>query len=196
LEVKGEFPPGATPLTPEEEEGLIPAHVTLRSELNELEQANILNAEIWLSTGHTPKTVADSAFLKELHRRMFGLVWKWAGEYRKIDRNIGVHWPKISYETEALCREVILWRNEMIFPPDELAVRFHHKLVWIHCFPNGNGRHSRIATDLLVTELGGTRFSWGSGSLNAPGDVRSRYIDALHKADDNDFDPLLTFARS
>jgi len=194
--MKGEYPAGATPLTPNEEQGLIPAHITLHSELNELEQANILNAEIWLSTGHSPKIVADSTFLKELHRRMFGLVWKWAGEYRKSDRNIGVHWPKISYETEALCREVVHWRNEKIFPPDDLAVRFHHKLVWIHCFPNGNGRHSRLAADLLVTELGGMRFSWGSESLDSPGDVRSRYIDALHKADDNDFGALLSFARS
>lgn len=194
--MKGDYPPGATPLTPAEEEGLIPRHVTLRSELNELEQANILKAEIWLSTGRSPKTVADTAFLKELHRRMFGMVWKWAGEYRKADRNIGVHWPKISYETESLCREVGYWRSDRVYTPDEIAIRFHHKLVWIHCYPNGNGRHSRLAADLIVTELGGARFSWGSGSLDTPGDVRRRYIEALHKADDNDLGPLLAFARS
>jgi len=194
--MKGDTPPGATPLTPEEEDGLIPAHLTLRRELNELEQANILEAETWLLSRRRSKVVADSAFLKELHRRMFGRVWKWAGEYRKADRNIGVPWPKISYETEALCREVDFWRKEQVYPPDELAVRFHHKLVWIHCYPNGNGRHSRLAADLLVVELGRGRFSWGSASLDAPGDVRRRYIDALHCADDNDPGPLLAFARS
>jgi len=100
--MKGDTPPGATPLTPEEEDGLIPSHLTLRRELNELEQANILEAETWLLSRRRSKIVADSAFLKQLHRRMFRRVWKWAGEYRKADRNIGVPWPRISYETEAL----------------------------------------------------------------------------------------------
>lgn len=127
---------------------------------------------------------------------MFRRVWKWAGEYRKIDRNIGVHWPKISLETEALCREVQYWCQEQTFPPDELCLRFHHKLVWIHCYPNGNGRHSRLATDLLSIELGGTRFSWGSANLDAEGDVRSRYIEALRQADNHDYKALLAFARS
>ena len=194
--MKSEYPPGATPLTPAEEEGLIPTHITLRTELNELEQANILEAETWLLTSRSRKTVVDTVFLKELHRRMFGKVWKWAGRYRQADRNIGVHWPKISYETEALCRDVAFWRREKVFPPDELAIRFHHKLVWIHCYPNGNGRHSRLAADILVTELDGARFSWGLANLDIPGDVRFLYIDALQKADQNDFSHLLAFARS
>jgi Fic-DOC domain mobile mystery protein B len=194
--MKDEYPPGATPLTAEEEEGLIPTHITLRTELNELEQANILEAETWLLTSRSRKTVVDTAFLRELHRRMFGQVWKWAGQYRQADRNIGVHWPKISFETETLCREVDYWCKEKVYPPDDLAVRFHHKLVWIHCYPNGNGRHSRLASDILLTELGGARFSWGIANLDKPGDVRRRYIDALHNADDNDFGPLLAFARS
>jgi Fic-DOC domain mobile mystery protein B len=194
--MKGEYPPGATPLTPDEEDGLIPQHITLRAELNEFEQANIVEAETWLQNRRSIPTVRDSAFLNELHRRMFGQVWKWAGEYRKTDRNLGVPWPKISYETEALCREVAYWCKDRVYPPDELALRFHHKLVWIHCYPNGNGRHSRLAADLLITELGGTRFAWGSANLDAPGDVRRRYIDSLHSADDSDFEPLLSFARS
>jgi len=132
----------------------------------------------------------------EYPRRMFGQVWKWAGQYRQTDRNIGVHWPKISFETEALCRDIDYWRKEKVYPPDDLAVRFHHKLVWIHCYPNGNGRHSRLAADILVTELGGRPFSWGSANLDIPGDVRRRYIDAVRNADGNDFGPLLAFARS
>jgi Fic-DOC domain mobile mystery protein B len=194
--MKGEYPLGATPLTPDEEDGLIPQHITLRAELNEFEQANIVEAETWLQNRRGIPSARDSAFLKELHRRMFGQVWKWAGKYRKTDRNLGVHWPKISSETEALCREVEYWCKDRVYPPDELALRFHRKLVWIHCYQNGNGRHSRFAADLLITELGSTRFTWGSANLDAPGDVRSRYINSLRSADKNDFEPLLAFARS
>ncbi|HRJ71509.1 MAG TPA: mobile mystery protein B [Terrimicrobiaceae bacterium] len=194
--MKGEYPPGSTPLTPEEENGLIPSHVTTRGELNELEQANIVEAETWLLTGRGQKTVADPVFLKQLHRRMFRHVWKWAGAYRKTDRNIGVHWPQISYQTESLCRDVGHWQSDQVYPADEIAIRFHHKLVWIHCFPNGNGRHSRLAADLLAAELGGRPFSWGRASLDVAGETRGRYIAALHRADAHDIGPLLAFARS
>jgi Fic-DOC domain mobile mystery protein B len=192
-----DHPDGATPLTPSEEEGLIPRHITLRSELNELEQANILEAQTWLLTGARRPSALDPRFLKTLHRRMFGNVWKWAGQYRKADRNIGVHWPMISSQLELLCREAATWREEQSFTPDELAIRFHHKLVWIHCYPNGNGRHARLAADLLVMELGGPRFSWGGGAnLESPSEIRKRYIEALKSADQHDHRDLLAFARN
>ena len=192
-----ENPEGSTALTPSEEEGLIPRHITLRSELNELEQVNILEAETWLQTRKRLSSALDPLFLKSLHRRMFGKIWKWAGHYRKSDRNIGVPWPMISSQLEHLCREATAWRDEQAFTSDELAIRFHHKLVWIHCYPNGNGRHARLAADLLIMELGGTRFSWGGGtSLESPSDVRKRYIDSLKEADQHDHRALLAFARS
>lgn len=194
--MNGEYPPGATPLTPAEEEGLIPAHVTTRSELNELEQANILEAETWLLKRRRRKTVLETAFLKELHRQMFGQVWKWAGAYRRADRNIGVHWPKISYEIEKLCGEAKYWQQNEVYAPDEIAVRFHHQLVWIHCYPNGNGRHARFAADLLALELGVERFSWGASNLDLPGEIRARYINALRQADENDIRDLLAFVRT
>ena len=192
-----ENPEGSTALTPSEEEGLIPRHITLRSELNELEQVNILEAETWLQTRKRLSSALDPLFLKSLHRRMFGKIWKWAGHYRKSDRNIGVPWPMISSQLEHLCREATAWRDEQAFTSDELAIRFHHKLVWIHCYPNGNGRHARLAADLLIMELGGTRFSWGGGaSLESSSDVRKRYIDSLKEADQHDHRALLAFARS
>jgi Fic-DOC domain mobile mystery protein B len=194
--MNGPQPDGATHLTPAEEEGLIPSHVTMRSELNSLEQANILQAESWLLTRRRKPDPLDPAFLRELHRRMFGDVWKWAGIYRKSDRNIGIHWPKISIELETLCRDAAFWKSESVYPPDELAVRFHHRLVSIHCYPNGNGRHARLASDLLMMSLGGRRFTWGGSSLEAPTDVRRTYIDALRKADGCDPGDLLKFARS
>jgi len=190
------LPDGATQLTPAEEEGLIPSHITNRSELNSLEQTNILQAEAWLLTRRRKPDPLDPVFLKELHRRMFGSVWKWAGIYRKSDRNIGIHWPRISIELETLCRDAAFWKSEGVCPPDELAVRFHHRLVWIHCYPNGNGRHARLTGDLLVMSLGGRRFTWGGSSLEAPTDVRRTYIDALRKADGGDPVDLLKFARS
>lgn len=195
--MNNQHPEGATPLAPSEADGLIPSHITLRSELNELEQANILEAETWLQTKKRGSSALDPLFLKKLHRRMFGNIWKWAGHYRKTDRNIGVPWPMISHHLELLCREAKGWRDEQTFMPDELAIRFHHKLVWIHCYPNGNGRHARLAADLLVMELGGPRFTWGSGAnLEALNDVRKRYIDSLKAADQHDHLALLAFARS
>jgi len=194
--VNGKYPPGATPLTSAEEEGLIPAHITTRSELNELEQANILEAEAWLLNRRRKTDVLDTAFLKSLHGRMFGQVWKWAGAYRKADRNIGVHWPKISFEIEKLCDDARFWKRDEVFPPDEIAIRFHHKLVWIHCYPNGNGRHARLAADLLALELSVERFSWGASNLDLVGDTRARYISSLKQADENDIRELLAFARS
>lgn len=194
--MNGQYPPGATPLTPAEEEGLIQSHITTRSELNELEQANILEAETWLLGRRRRKTVLDTAFLKALHRRMFGQVWKWAGAYRKANRNIGVPWPMVSFEIEKLCGEVKYWQQDEVFPPDEIAIRFHHKLVWIHCYPNGNGRHARLAADLLAMELGSERFSWGASSLDLAGETRRRYIEALKQADESDIRELLAFART
>jgi len=192
----GPHPDGATPLTPAEETGLIPAHITKRSELNALEQANILEAEAWLIKRRRKADPLDPKFLRDLHRRMFGHVWKWAGDYRQSDRNIGVHWPKISLELETLCRDAAYWKSDAVFPPDETAIRFHHKLVWIHCYPNGNGRHARLAADLLALALGRPRFSWGGSRLADPSDVRSTYINALRKADGGDPSDLIAFARS
>lgn len=194
--MKGLQPDGATPLTPAEEEGLIPVHITTRSELNALEQANILQAEAWLLTRHRKPDPLDPGFLKELHKRMFGSVWKWAGTYRRSDRNIGIHWPKISLELETLCHDASFWKSDGVYSPDEVAIRFHHRLVGIHCYPNGNGRHARLTADLLILSLGGKRFSWGGDSLEAPSEVRRTYINSLRKADEGDPSDLLKFARS
>ena len=194
--MNGSLPDGSTPVTPEEEAGLIPSHVSLRRELNELEQANILEAETWLLTRRRKPDPLDPKFLRDLHRRMFGHVWKWAGDYRRSDRNLGVHWPRISLELETLCRDAEFWKTEAVYSPDEVAIRFHHKLVWIHCYPNGNGRHARLAADLLAIVSGRPRFSWGGSRLEDPGEVRSAYINALRKADGGDPEDLIAFARS
>ncbi len=184
----------ATPLTPAERDGLIPTHVTLRRELNELEQQNILDAALW-ALGRK-RNVLNERFLRGLHRRMFGQVWKWAGTYRTSERNLGVPSHRIQPDVKALLDDATYWLEHATYAPDELAVRFHHRLVTIHPFPNGNGRLSRMAADLLIVAEDGARFTWGRGNLQTAGGPRRAYIDALHEADNHDLQPLIAFARS
>lgn len=184
----------ATPLTPDERSGLIPTHVTLRHELNELEQKNILEADRWVF--QRKRKVLDEKFLCNLHGRMFGDVWRWAGTYRTTPRNLGVEPWKIQPEMRQIIDDVRYWIEHETYKHDEIAVRFHHRLVATHPFPNGNGRWSRLVADLLVVALGGERFTWGSANLQKASDVRRRYIDALHAADNHDIELLIAFARS
>lgn len=185
----------ATPLNPEEREALILTHVTLRGELNELEQRNIAEADRWAFA--RKRRVLDKAFLRGLHRRMFNRVWRWAGDYRTTERNLGIESYRIQPELRQIIDDARYWIEHDTFAPDELAVRFHHRLVFVHPFPNGNGRWSRLAADLLITQQsGGSRFTWGRANLQATGDVRRAYIDALRAADGYDMTALVDFARS
>jgi Fic-DOC domain mobile mystery protein B len=187
-------PDDATPLSPEEREGLIPSHIALRSELNELEQQNILAADVWaLQRRHDP---LSESFARKLHRRMFRKVWKWAGRYRTSDKNIGVARAQIQTELYQALDNAHYWVEHKTFPPDEIAVRFHHALVTIHPFPNGNGRWSRLMADVLAVRLGQKRFTWGGSALRSPDETRRAYIEALKAADNHDFTALLDFARS
>jgi Fic-DOC domain mobile mystery protein B len=185
----------ATPLTDNEKRELIPTHIAYRRELNAAEQENIIRGQEW-ALRRRRRDLLSEKFIKDLHRQMLGDVWRWAGAYRTSDRNIGIdHW-EIPVALRMLIDDAKLWIEKRVYPVDEIAVRFHHRLVAIHAFPNGNGRHARLMADLLVTELGATRFSWGSGSLATAGDLRQRYIAALHEADGHDIGALLAFARS
>jgi Fic-DOC domain mobile mystery protein B len=184
----------ATPLTLEERGDLIPTHITLRSELNELEQQNIAAADRWAFSRR--RKVLDEGFLRGLHRRMFNRVWRWAGKYRKTERNIGIESHRIETELYQVIDDAQYWIEQKSYPPDELAVRFHHRLVVVHPFPNGNGRWSRLAADLLIVAQGGARFTWGRANLQVAGNVRRVYLDALRAADNHDMTPLVRFARS
>jgi Fic-DOC domain mobile mystery protein B len=189
-----EQPDEATPLTPEEQRELIPAHIAYRSELNEVEQENIARAQDWaLRSRRDP---LSQKFVTDLHKQMFGAVWRWAGKFRASERNLGIPFYEIPTALRQLLDDVKAWIEYKSYTPDEIAVRFHHRLVQIHPFPNGNGRHSRLMADLLIMRLGGQRFSWGSANLQSAGDVRGRYFAALKAADSHDIGPLLAFARS
>jgi Fic-DOC domain mobile mystery protein B len=192
---------GSTPLSPEEQDDLIPDLAT-KEELNEWERQNILEAAAWAlgsrnlnrrNLNHDP---FSEAYVRELHLRMFDQTWKWAGRYRTTGKNIGIPHYQIRESLPALLGDARYWVEHQTFEPDELAVRFHHKLVWIHPFANGNGRHARLMADVVLRRLARPPFTWGSADIVRAGDFRRIYIEALRAADKNDFRPLLTFARS
>lgn len=190
-----QYPPGATPLDPDEAAGLIPTHITTQEQLNEWELANILEGEHW-AFSRKRKDLLSSRFMRSLHKRMFGNTWRWAGAFRKTEKNIGIDPIHIAAELKKLCDDVVYQVEHRSYPLDEIMARFHHRLTWIHPFPNGNGRFSRTATDLLLVQSGAPRFTWGAGNLVSEGDVRRRYIDALRAADRRDYAPLLAFVRT
>jgi Fic-DOC domain mobile mystery protein B len=183
-----------TPLSVDEREQLIPSYISLRHELNEAEQVNIGAALRWADS-HRPD-VLDRAFLSELHQRMFGEVWRWAGQYRTTARNIGVDAYRIAEDVQHAINDARYWIEHATYPPDEIAVRFSHRLVAIHPFPNGNGRLSRLVGDLLARRLEQPAFTWGWVSLVDAGETRARYVEALRAADNHNIQPLLHFARS
>lgn len=192
--VFAEHDPAATPLTPEEMRDLIPTYIAYRRELNAAEQEHCPRAGV--GPGPPAADLLSEKFIKDLHRRMLCDVWRWAGRFRASQNNIGIDYWLIPTEVRQLLDDAKAWIGFSTYPPDELAVRFHHRLVLIHPFPNGNGRHARLLADLLVMSLDRERFSWGRESLRDPGAARRRYIEALHAADNHDMGPLLAFARA
>lgn len=183
-----------TPLEAEEREQLIPSYITTRAELNEAELANIADAVRWL--GSRKRDILDRDFLNTLHKRIFGDVWKWAGRYRTTPRNIGIDAYRIAVELHQVIDDAKYWVEHSTFPPDEIAVRFSHRVVAIHPYPHGNGRFSRLIADLLAIQLGQPRFTWGRVNLVDPSETRKEYIAALKSADAGDYDHLIIFSRA
>ena len=192
-----EYPVGATPLDPDELEGIKYKHVETRNELDELEQANIQEGLLWVSRFKT-KEILNEEFICKLHKKLFGKVWSWAGNYRKSGKNIGVDAHLIPMELRLLLDDLDYWLENDIFPPLETALRFHHRLVQIHLFPNGNGRHARIMSDILLKKnFRHGPIDWSGGcDLQSMNTRRKEYIEALSKADGGDYEPLLQFANT
>jgi Fic-DOC domain mobile mystery protein B len=188
---------GQTPLDPEQISGLKIKTIATQQQLNEFEQANINEALIWLNSKRKIKRVLATDFIIQVHQRMFGLVWNWAGQFRRNETNLGVDWTKIRIELRQLVADVDFWVEHHTYLPDEVAIRFKHRLVSIHCFPNGNGRHSRIMADLICIHVFGLKkFTWGQSSLVEPSAQRTVYLKALKLADKGDYKGLMEFARS
>jgi len=188
---------GNTPLSPEEQLDLIPG-LTSKEELNEWERQNILEAYAWALDKRNINRLdpLSESYVRELHRRMFDQTWKWAGLYRAAEKNIGIPHYRIREALAVLLGDVRYCIENRSYGPDEIVVRFHHRLVWIHPFANGNGRHARLMADVLIQRQGRPAFTWGSANLAGAGDFRRSYIDALRAADKGDLRLLLAFARS
>ncbi|MFA6020699.1 MAG: mobile mystery protein B [Rhodospirillales bacterium] len=192
--ILADAPAGATPLDPDERLGLKHKHVTTRSKLDELEHVNIQEGLQWLSRRHKEQTLNDD-FLRELHKQLFGKVWAWAGTYRRTEKNIGVDPLQIGVKVRLLTDDALYWALHGTYRPLEAAARFHHRLVQIHPFANGNGRHARIASDCyLERHFNHPRIEWTHGfDLQADNARRVSYITALRAADGEDYGPLLVF---
>lgn len=189
------YPPGATPLDPDEVASLVPTSISTQGELNAFEQANIADAERWAFKRKRQDCLTEG-FIRELHRRMLNQVWRWAGMYRTSDKNIGTSWTQIPERILGLCGDVLYWIEHQTYDWDELGARFHHRLVAIHPFSNGNGRHARLMADVLLYAHGEELFSWGREALDHPTETRNRYLAALRAADNRNYAPLIKFVRS
>ena len=188
--------PGATPIDPDEKAALIPQHLVDQSQLNEWEEANIQKAVSWLEGPGRRRDVLTEDFVRVLHRRMFDETWRWAGTFRSTGKNIGIDAAQIPVALRNLLDDMRYWLEHKTHSLDESAARFHHRLVAIHPFVNGNGRHARLMTDVLLQRNGARPFTWGSANLLTQGAARDHYLSALHAADTGDYALLLAFVRS
>lgn len=193
-----EYQDGQTPLDEDEKEGLLIKTITTHGELDEHEQLNIEKAVQWtIQSRFKPEKILTEEFIKTLHKKMLGEVWAWAGEFRKSEKNIGVEWIKIGVELKYLIDDTKYWIENKTYPPDEIAIRFKHRLVNIHCFPNGNGRHSRIMADIIIESIFGKDvFTWNHSNMVKADETRKKYIAAIKEGDKGNIKPLLEFARN
>ena len=189
---------GQTPLDEEEKGGLLIPTIATRGELDEFEQQNIEQAVQWtLGRSFKPEVLFTENFVRTVHKRMYADVWAWAGEFRKTNKNIGVDKWQIPSDLKYLLDDVKYWHENNTYPPDEIAVRFKHRIVSIHCFANGNGRHSRLIADIIIEKIYKQPvFSWGAANLSSDEDTLTAYLKAVKTADKGDYSLLLAFARS
>ena len=190
-----EYAPRATPIDPDEALDLIPKHISTQADLNAWEEMNIVEGANWVARQKIIQGL-DEGLVREMHSRMFTKTWLWAGTFRKSAKSIGIDWTQIAVALKNLLDNTAYQIENQAVPIDEIVVRFHHQLLLIHAFPNGNGRHARLIADALIVNLGGKRFSWGGNtSIATLGLTRQNYLSALRAADKGDIKPLMLFAR-
>lgn len=193
-----EYIEGQTPLDEDEKEGILIKSITTRNDLDEFEQLNIEKAIQWtIGKKWKPENILSEVFVRELHKRMFNEVWSWAGDFRKTNKNIGVDKYQIGISLKQLLDDSLYWLENKTYSDEEFAIRFKHRIVKIHCFPNGNGRHSRLIADIIISQIFGKPvFTWNSTNLNYNGEARSNYLTAIRQADSGDINPLINFAKT
>ncbi|MCX6276333.1 MAG: mobile mystery protein B [Bacteroidetes bacterium] len=193
-----EYIGGQTPLDDEERKGLLIPSITTREELDEFEQQNIEKAIEWtLNRKFSKENIISEDFVRELHKKMFGDVWRWAGEFRKSEKNLGADWFQIETMLRQLNDDCYFWIENKTYQEEELSIRYKHRIVRIHCFANGNGRHSRLMGDVLINHIFGKPvFTWSHANITKKGETRSNYLNAIRAADNGDINPLIEFAKS
>lgn len=196
LELK--YEEGQTPLDENEKEGLKIKSITTQGELDEFEQLNIEKAVEWtIRTNLRAEKILTEKFVRDLHKRMYGEVWKWAGEFRRSEKNIGITWTRIGMELRNLLEDTKYWIENNTYSSEEIAIRFKHRIVSIHCFPNGNGRHSRLMADIIIESIFGKEiFSWHQSNMVKEDETRKEYINSLREADNGNIKPLIEFAKN
>ncbi|MGJ8742955.1 mobile mystery protein B [Polaribacter sp.] len=196
--LKFDYKIGQTPLDENEKEGLKISSISTQGELDEFEQLNIEKAVEW--TIHTRlklEKILTEKFIKDLHKKMYGDVWKWAGKFRNTEKNIGIPRIQIGIELKNLLEDTKYWIENITFSHEEIAIRFKHRLVSIHCFPNGNGRHSRIMADIIMESIFKNEiFSWHQSNMVKANETRRQYIKALKEADNGNYTTLIEFAKN
>ena len=193
-----DYTEGQTPLDEEEKEGLLIPTITTRGELDEFEQQNIEKAIEWtLGKKFKQEKIFTKEFVCELHRKMFSDVWKWAGEFRHSNKNIGCDWKQVGIQLKQLNGDGAYWIENKTYLEEEIAIRYKHRIVNIHCFSNGNGRHSRLMGDVIISHVFGKDiFTWSGASLNQKSDARNNYLKAIRQADKGEIKPLIEFAKT
>jgi len=193
-----EYMDGQTPLDEDDKDGLLISAVATRGELDEYEQKNIEQAVQWImGRSFKPELVFSEKFVRDVHKRMYGDVWSWAGSFRTTNKNIGMDKLQIPTDLRSLLDDAQYWLENNIYGPDEVAIRFKHRMVSIHCFPNGNGRHSRMMADIIIEKIyKRPLFTWGASDLSGERDIRAKYLEAVKSADQGNYSLLLSFARS
>ena len=192
-----EYIKGQTPLDEDEKEGLLIKTISNRGELDEFEQANIQQAIEWtMKNKFTKDQILTEEFLLLVHKKMLSEVWEWAGNKRKSNKNIGVDKYQISTELKILLDDCKYWIENNTYNQDEIVIRFSHRLVKIHMFPNGNGRHSRLIADILISNIFNKPvFTWGKSDLSNNNASRKEYLKAIYSADKGDLQSLIRFSR-
>ena len=111
---------------------------------------------------------------------------------------MGVDRHQIPIALRALINDCMYWIKHDTWPAEEIALRFKHRIVQIHCFANGNGGHSRLMGDMIIDHVfGAPVFTWGSRTnLTKAGTGRDLYIRAVKAAGGGDLNPLAIFSRS
>jgi len=196
--LKLNYDEGQTPLDENEKEGLLIKTITTQKELDEFEQLNIEKAIEWtIHARLTTRKILTEKFIKDLHKKMYGDIWRWAGKYRMSNKNIGIDWIQIGVQLKNLLDDAQYWIENKTYPPEEISIRFKHRIVAIHCFPNGNGRHSRLMADIMMESIFGKDiFTWHQSNMVKANETRNKYITTLKEADNGNILPLIEFAQN